>query len=86
MKWVVYFTQDHNQTQLQYREKCWQLLSVFCVSEPQAEFGQLERTRQALLGSFLHRQGCVHPLLAWVHLMPAAPLSGLWGCGAGVSN
>lgn len=42
VKQVVYFTQDPNQTQLQYlREKHWQFLSVVCVLELQAEFGQL---------------------------------------------
>lgn len=42
VKQVVYFTQDLNQTQLQYlREKHWQFLSVVCVLELQAEFAGL---------------------------------------------
>lgn len=49
VKQVVYFTRDSNQTQLQYlREKHWQFLSVVCVLELQAEFGQLRGLTQGL--------------------------------------
>lgn len=54
VKQVIYFTQDPNQTQLQYlREKHWQFLSVLCILELQAEFGKLRGLTQGLSLSFV---------------------------------